>query len=117
MIHFQSNRSLIQHIPWLIFTTFPFSDDGSCKHVTALMFAVVDFCDRNADRFTASCTDVKCQWTVRRKDSTPIRVVDLDYRKDRTKPKKPGPNPDNYKPLRSVNQDDILRIRNHMKQV
>ena len=94
-----------------------FRDDGSCKHVTALMFAVADFCERNTDRNTASCTDSKCMWSIRRKDSTPIRVVDLDYRKDRTKPMKPGPNPNTYKPLCSVTQDDVLRIRNHLQEV
>ncbi len=93
------------------------SDDGSCKHVMCLLFSVVDFCERNSDRNTASCTDTKCQWSVRRKESKPMRVVDLDYRHDRSKPKKPGPTPDVYKPLCSITDADILRIREHLTVV
>ncbi|XP_070567793.1 uncharacterized protein [Ptychodera flava] len=93
------------------------ADDGSCKHVTCLLFAVADFNDRRTDRHTAVGTDNRCEWSRPRRESQPVVVTDLDYRKDKTTPKKPGPTPSNYRPLKSLENGDIIRIRQHMTHV
>ncbi|XP_002730644.1 uncharacterized protein LOC100373949, partial [Saccoglossus kowalevskii] len=93
------------------------ADDGSCKHTAALLFAVAEYVDRQTDRGTAVSTDETCVWTKPRKTSIPVKVEDLDYRRDKTTPRKPGPQPKNYRPLRTVNNTDILRIQEHLKRV
>ncbi|XP_070533622.1 uncharacterized protein [Ptychodera flava] len=93
------------------------ADDGSCKHVTCLLFAVADFNDRRTDRHTAVGTDNRCEWSRPRRESQPVVVTDLDYRKDKTTPKKPGPTPSNYRPLKSLENGDIISIRQHMTHV
>ncbi|XP_002739421.1 uncharacterized protein LOC100369686, partial [Saccoglossus kowalevskii] len=92
------------------------ADDGSCKHTAALLFAVAEYVDRQTDRGTAVSTDETCVWTKPRKTSIPVKVEDLDYRRDKTTPRKPGPQPKNYRPLRTVNNTDILRIQEHLKR-
>ncbi|XP_062581899.1 uncharacterized protein LOC134243679 [Saccostrea cucullata] len=53
------------------------ADDGSCKHCTALSFALAAFCDRHKDRHTEVGTDVKCVWDKPRKESKPCRVKEI----------------------------------------
>ena len=91
--------------------------DGSCKHVSCLLFALVDFNDRRTDKNAEVGTDLQCQWTKARKVSQPVKVEQLDYRKNRTKPKKPGPTPDVYKPLNKADNNLILKVQQDIKQV
>ena len=57
-----------------------FRDDGTCKHCTALLFALTDFCGRHMDRNTQAVTDRPCIWDVPRKISVPKKIDDLDIR-------------------------------------
>ncbi|XP_061185059.1 uncharacterized protein LOC133193101 [Saccostrea echinata] len=55
------------------------ADDGSCKHCTALSFALAAFCDRHKDRHTEVGTDVRCVWDKPRKESKPCRVKEICF--------------------------------------
>ncbi|XP_063859289.1 uncharacterized protein LOC135100387 isoform X1 [Scylla paramamosain] len=58
-------------------------DDGSCKHVVALMFAIEDFVSRRGDHASApTCTDLPCMWNKPRRNTKQIKAVDLDHRMD-----------------------------------
>ena len=60
-----------------------FRDDGSCKHVVALMYAVANFVHRNEVNLTIqqpTPTDLPCAWDKPRKPSEPLRVVHIDGR-------------------------------------
>lgn len=59
--------------------SFFFSDDGTCKHCVALLFALSSFCERHRDRGTESCTDKGCSWDKPRKVSHPVVVQNLSY--------------------------------------
>ncbi|XP_063859290.1 uncharacterized protein LOC135100387 isoform X2 [Scylla paramamosain] len=55
-------------------------DDGSCKHVVALMFAIEDFVSRRGDHASApTCTDLPCMWNKPRRNTKQIKAVDLDH--------------------------------------
>lgn len=96
---------------------FSCSDDGSCKHAVAVLFALADYIERNTDKGTAVGTDEPCTWTKPRKASMPVRVEDLDYRAERKTPRKPGPLPKHYKPLSNVNNSCILNIQERVTKV
>lgn len=53
------------------------ADDGSCKHCTALAFALAAFSDRHKDRHTEVGTDVQCEWDKPRRESKPCRVKEI----------------------------------------
>ena len=54
-------------------------DDGGCKHVVALLLALLDFTERHKDRATLVGTDVTCKWDKPRKQSMPKRIQDIHF--------------------------------------
>ena len=64
-----------------------FSDDGTCKHCTALLFAVADFSDRHFDRNTTVGTDEPCKWDQPRKVSAPSKIDDINITHDQIQDK------------------------------
>lgn len=73
--------------------------------------------DRQKDRGTAVGTDVACTWTKPRKESVPVKVEDLDFRQKKNTPRRPGPLPRNYTPLRNITNSDIANIQKHLSKV
>ena len=55
------------------------SDDGSCKHVVALLFACNSFTNRHIDRHTLTGTDRKCLWDKPKTESKPSEIDDLPF--------------------------------------
>ena len=102
-------------IPFLC--VFSHSDDGSCKHVVALLFAIEDFTNRRLDKGTSVGTDKPCEWTKPRRTSVPVKVEELDYRWNKTTPKKPGPTPKDYTPMKDIGPNVILKIQQDLKKV
>ncbi len=100
-----------------MFFIVPFRDDSSCKHVVALLFAVERYTASLTDHNMEVCTDTPAYWAKPHRESQPVRVADLDYRHDKTKPLKPGPTPDKYRPLKSLNNDGVLSIRSKLQDV
>ena len=96
---------------------FLYSDDGSCKHVVALLFAVEDFTTRRLDTGTAVGTDKPCEWTKPRRTSVPVKIEELDYRRNKTTPKKAGPTPEDYTPMKDIGQSVIFNIQQNLKTV
>lgn len=58
-----------------------FRDDGGCKHVVALLFALVVWGERHTDRYTETCTDVKCVWDNPRRESKPRKMDEISMSK------------------------------------
>ena len=56
-------------------------DDGGCKHVVAVLFALIDFVDRHKDRGTVVGTDITCKWDKPRRQTLPTRIDDIDFRR------------------------------------
>lgn len=71
------------------YTIFPIvcSDDGTCKHIVALLFSCVEFVTRHSDRHIAVGTDLQCKWDHTRQESKPMRITDLDVRRTTDMPK------------------------------
>lgn len=93
------------------------SDDGSCKHVVALIFALADYNDRRTDKNTAVGTDLPCEWSRPRSESKPVKVTDLDYRHTKDGAKKPGPIPCLYRPLRNITNTDLCGIKTKIRKL
>ncbi|KAG0714208.1 hypothetical protein GWK47_014566 [Chionoecetes opilio] len=58
-------------------------DDGSCKHVVALMYAVANFVHRNEVSLSIqrpTPTDLLCTWDKPHKSSEPLRIYHTDGR-------------------------------------
>ncbi|XP_062621132.1 uncharacterized protein LOC134282750 [Saccostrea cucullata] len=56
------------------------ADDGSCKHVAALLFGIIDHVTSMEDRSTIGVTDTAAYWNKPRKVCRPVAVHDLDIR-------------------------------------
>ena len=87
------------------------SDDGSCKHCTALSFAVAAFCDRHKDRHTEVGTDVRCVWDKPRKESKPCRVKEI-CTSHGTVPLMP--NKEDYKPCPTLTPKDNREVEKEL---
>ena len=91
---------------------FHFSDAGSCKHVVCLLFAVEAFIRKQMDNGKATCTDEPCMWNRPRKESHPVQAQNLDFRHDKSAPKKVGV--ESFTPLKSVTVNTIQDIRSQL---
>lgn len=69
---------------FMIVFNFYFRDDGSCKHVVALLFSLNSFCERHVDRHTHVGTDAQCSWDKARAESRPVQIDDLKYYSNKT---------------------------------
>ena len=83
----------------------------------ALLFALNNYIERRTDRGTSVGTDESCSWSKPRKASVPVTVEHLDYRRNRGTPRKPGPTPKNYTPIKEVTEEKIFDIQEHLKMV
>lgn len=54
--------------------------DGSCKHVVALLFGIIDHITSMEDRSSIGVTDTAAYWDKPRKVCRPVPVHDLDIR-------------------------------------
>ncbi|XP_055997434.1 uncharacterized protein LOC125669461 [Ostrea edulis] len=88
--------------------------DGSCKHVVALLFGIIDHVISMEDRSTIGVTDTAAYWDKPRKVCRPIAVNDLDIRFDMNLPDKARPSVDSgYLPLKSATLDQRAIERHH----
>ncbi|CAG2212861.1 unnamed protein product [Mytilus edulis] len=55
------------------------ADDGSCKHVVALLFALSSFVSRHTDRHTLVGTDTICAWDKPKQETKPSKIAELEY--------------------------------------
>ncbi|XP_063412943.1 uncharacterized protein LOC134695595 [Mytilus trossulus] len=55
------------------------ADDGSCKHVVALLFALSYFVSRHTDRHTLVGTDTICAWDKPKQETRPSKIAELEY--------------------------------------
>ncbi|CAG2212997.1 unnamed protein product [Mytilus edulis] len=54
-------------------------DDGSCKQVVALLFALSSFVSRHTDRHTLVGTDTICAWDKPKQETRPSKIAELEY--------------------------------------
>lgn len=87
------------------------SDNGTCKHCVALLFAVNDFCTGHKDRGTEVGTDIECVWDKPRNESTPMEVNEIDIRTDTSVPKKIAPTHLNYKSTKNIPSSNEIKIK------
>lgn len=55
-------------------------DDGSCKHIVALMYAVANFIHRNEAETQQTSTSLPCAWNKPRTTSGPLQILHIDGR-------------------------------------
>ncbi|XP_048738785.2 uncharacterized protein LOC125653386 [Ostrea edulis] len=90
--------------------------NGSCKHVVALLFGIIDHVISMEDRSTIGVTDTAAYWDKPRKVCRPIAVNDLDIRFDMNLPDKARPSVDSgYLPLKSATLDQRAIEKGIMK--
>ncbi|XP_021353601.1 uncharacterized protein LOC110450420 isoform X2 [Mizuhopecten yessoensis] len=75
------------------------SDDGTCKHCVALLFALSASCDRHKDRSTEVGTDVACVWDNPRRTTTPLEIEHIDTRVNKVTPVPKSATASNYNPM------------------
>ena len=92
-------------------------DDGTCKHVICLLFSLADYWEHRKDRHQEVCTDTPMTWTKPRKESVPVKASQLDYRKNKATPRKPRPIPEEYRPVRDMDLDAVLAIRENIRSL
>lgn len=76
-----------------------FSGDGTCKYVAALLFGLQAFVQDLTDRSTIGVTDKLAKWTNPTRSSRPIKVVQLDLRKEPNCETPAKPTVQFYKPV------------------
>ena len=73
----------------------------------ASLFALAEYSEQNRDRFSAVGTDVACTWTQSRKESAPVEVEHLDYRrKHKDTPITPRPTAQSFQPIVLSREED-----------
>ncbi|KAK4319940.1 hypothetical protein Pmani_009142 [Petrolisthes manimaculis] len=76
-------------------------DDGGCKHVVALLFAVAEYTEKKGQQ---SCTDVASTWDKPHSlGKSNCRLDSIDCRSDGTTPQAVKPYPCNFNPILEVN--------------
>ncbi|XP_065944675.1 uncharacterized protein [Magallana gigas] len=111
----ETRQSSDPYIPWILVekSGHIFSaectcvaGDGSCKHVVALSFGIIDHITSMEDRSSIGVTDTAAYWDKPRKVCRPVPVHDLDIRTVVNVPDKPRPSEDSgYLPLKSSDFD------------
>ena len=87
------------------------SADGTCKHVVCLLFSLSDFWQQRHDRHMQVCTDVPMVWNRPRKEPVPVKAAGLDFRHNKSLPKKSRPTPDID---RDIDRYDIQHLRDEL---
>ena len=83
------------------------SDNGTCKHITALLFSLENFSSRHRDRNTEVGTDVPCTWDRARKLSEPLTINKIDIRNNPSSSLPVEPHSSHYTPSKD------LKLSNH----
>ena len=65
----------------------------------ALLLSVLDFVSRHKDRSTLVGTDITCKWDKPRKQSVPIKINDIDFRRQTGIAIPPAPKVDQFTPI------------------
>ncbi|XP_061190980.1 uncharacterized protein LOC133199124 [Saccostrea echinata] len=122
----ETRQSSDPYIPWILVekSGHIFSaectcvaGDGSCKHVVALLFGIIDHVTSIEDRSTIGVTDTAAYWNKPRKVCRPVAVHDLDIRIDTNEPDRPRPSEDSgYLPLKS-SALDLKSLEKNIVQV
>ena len=86
-----------------------FSDDGGCKHVVALLLDLISFTERHKDRGTLVGTDSACKWDKPRKESKPMKIVDIDFSRHGEK------NPQKKQTVANANKQNEKTFINFLK--
>ena len=79
-----------------------------------LLFSLSDFWQQRHDRHMQVCTDVPMVWNKPRKESVPVKAAELDYRHNKSVPKKSRPTPDQFQPRRDIDNYDIQLLREEL---
>lgn len=92
--------------------------DGSCKHVAALLFGLVELSRQLRDRSVISVTDQPAKWVEPTRTSAPVKATDLDLRKQPTGPQKVDPSSKDYVPVPAsdpvlIEKELFKRIKQH----
>ncbi|VDI55777.1 Hypothetical predicted protein [Mytilus galloprovincialis] len=77
-------------------------DNGTCKHITALLFSLENFSSRHRDRNTEVGTDVPCTWDRARKLSEPLTINKIDIRNNPSSSLPVEPHSSHYTPSKGL---------------
>lgn len=86
-------------------TIFFCSGDGTCKHVAALLFGLQAFVQSLTDRSAIGVTDQLAKWTNPTRSSRPVKVIQLDLRRDTNGETPTKPTGQFYKPVYTPQQE------------